>query len=60
MCVLNSYTQVCETDTLNELSIALNQLITELVLITKRRENSTTACPDDLINIVLLLDFIVK
>ena len=53
-------TQVCETDTLDKLSITLNQLTTELALVTNKNESGTMGCPDDLINIVLLLDFIIK
>ena len=35
-------------------------LTAELVLLTNERDDGTSACPNDLITIVLLLEFIVK
>ena len=32
----------------------------ELVLLTNIKEDGTSACPSDLINVVLLLEFTVK
>ena len=51
--------QVCEADELDDLITSLDQLTTELLLLTNEMENGTLACAcsDD---IILLLEFIVK
>ena len=54
------FLQVCEADDIDELITALEQLTSDLVLLTEKTgdDNSTTA--DDLMEIILLLEFIVK
>ena len=49
--------QACEADTIDELTSTLNQLTADLVLLTNRSTNNTSAFPE---GIVLLLEFIVK
>ena len=54
------FLQVCEADRVDELTTSLDLLTADLVLLTSISDNSTMACPEDLMNIVLLLEFIVK
>ena len=39
---------------------ALNLITMDLVLLTNIKEYGTSACPSDLLNIILLLEFTVK